>query len=221
MKKPFIWGLILLGLFFALPAKPISAAVKPHLSLDPATVDIESGDQFTLKLLIDTGTLPVVAADAKVSFPKAKLEVVSVKVGTYFDSITKIIGNQTGNLEIHAYGKVQGSTQTGAGDLAVITFKSLSPGTAVVDLICTDGITTDSNIADTAGNDIIDCSQTAGSEIAISQTGIEAKTALTPTPTPAKLPKAGNMAPSLMLLAIGSFSLILGFSVFAFQKGTV
>ena len=115
-----------------------------------ATEDVESGSQFTLQLLIDAGTQPVVAADAKVSFPKAKLEVVSVKVGTYFDSMTKIIGNQTSNLEIHAYGKVQGSTQTRVGDLAVITFRSLSPGTAIVDLVCTDGVTTDSNIADVA-----------------------------------------------------------------------
>lgn len=221
MKKPFILGLILLGLTFAVSAKSVSAAVKPHLSLDPATEDIESGDQFTLKLLIDAGTQSVVAADAKVSFPKGKLEVVSVKVGTYFDSMTKIIGNQTGNLEIHAYGKVQGSTQTGAGDLAVITFKSLSPGTAIVDLICTDGVTTDSNMADTAGNDIIDCSQTDGSEITISQTGTQAASAATPTPTPSKLPKAGNMTPSLMLLAIGSFSLILGFSGLAFQKESI
>lgn len=221
MKKPFIWGLILLGLFFVLPAKSVSAAVKPHLSLDPATDDIGSGDQFVLTLLIDAGIQSVVAADAKVSFPKAKLEVVSVKVGTYFDSLTKIIGNQTGNLEIHAYGKVQGSTQTGAGDLAVITFRSLSPGTAIVDLVCADGVTTDSNIADTAGNDITDCSQTIGSEILISQAGAEAAGAATPTPTPSKLPKAGNMNPSLMLLAIGSLSLILGFSALAFQKESI
>lgn len=221
MKKPFILGLVLLGLIFAIPAKSVSAAVKPHLSLDPATEDVESGSQFTLQLLIDAGTQPVVAADAKVSFPKAKLEVVSVKVGTYFDSMTKIIGNQTGNLEIHAYGKVQGSTQTGAGDLAVITFRSLSPGTAIVDLVCTDGVTTDSNIADVAGGDIVDCSQTAGSEISISQAGAEAAGAATPTPTPSKLPKAGNMNPSLILLAIGSLSLILGFSALAFQKESI
>lgn len=207
-----------MGLTFFISAKTIFAAAKPRLYLDPATDDVESGSQFTLKLSIDAGTKSAVAADAKISFPKAKLEVVSVKVGTYFDSISKIIGNQTGNLEIHAYSKTQGETKTGAGDLAVITFKSLSPGSAVIDMACTDGSTTDSNIADAAGNDIIDCSQTNGSEISISQAGTEAANAATPTPTPSKLPKAGNMNPSLMLLAIGSLSLILGFSVLTFQK---
>jgi hypothetical protein len=217
MKKPFFWGLFILGLIFAIP-KTVFAAAKPRLYLDPATDNVESGSQFTLKLSIDAGTQSAVAADAKISFPKAKLEVVSVKVGTYFDSISKIIGNQTGNLEIHAYSKTQGETKTGAGDLAIITFKSLSPGSAVIDMACADGSTTDSNIADVSGNDMIDCSQTAGSEISISQAGAEAAGAATPTPTPSKLPKAGNINPSLTLLTIGSLSLILGFSALAFQK---
>jgi hypothetical protein len=219
MQKPFFGGLILVGLVFAVFTETIFAASKPRLYLDPATDDIKSGSQFTLKLSIDAGTQAVVAADAKVSFPKAKLEVVSVKVGTYFDSITKIIGNQTGNLEIHAYNKVQGETNTGSGDLATITFKSLSPGQAIVDLTCTAGSTVDSNIADVSGNDLIDCLQTAGSEISILQAGVEG--IATPTPTPSKLPKAGNMNPSLMLLAVGSLSLILGFSALAFQKETI
>lgn len=207
-----------MGIVFAISSKTIYAVAKPRLYLDPAADSVESGSQLTLNLSIDAGAKSVVAADAKISFPKAKLEVVSVKVGTYFDSISKIIGNQTGNLEIHAYSKAQGETKTGAGVLAVITFKSLSPGSAIIDLICVDGSTTDSNIADASGNDIIDCSQTAGSEIVVVQAGAEAAVAATPTPKPTSLPKAGNMTPSLMLMAVGSLSLIIGFSVLAFQK---
>ena len=157
-----------------------------------------------------------VAADAKISFPKAKLEVVTVKAGTYFDSVSKIIGNQTGNLEIHAYNKISGETKTGLGELATITFKSLSPGSAIIDLVCNDSSTTDSNIADVSGNDIIDCTQTSGSEILIAQTGVVG--AATPTPTPAELPVAGNINLSIMLLAFGSLALILGFASLAIQK---
>lgn len=217
MKKPFLLGLILLGLIFAVPTTVLAAA-NPRLYLNPATDSVESGSQFTVKLFIDAGAKLTVAADAKISFPKAKLEVVAVKAGTYFDSVSKIIGNQTGNLEIHAYNKVSGETKTGLGELATVTFKSLSPGSAIIDLICNDGSTTDSNIADVSGNDIIDCSQTAGSEISISQTGAGAAGAATPTLTPSKLPVAGNMNPSIMLLALGSLALILGFSSLAIQK---
>jgi len=45
--------------------------------------------------------------------------------------------------------------------------------------------------------------------------------AATPTPTPSQLPKAGNMSPSIMLLAVGSLALIIGFSVTAIQKESV
>ena len=141
---------------------------------------------------------------------------VSVRNGTYFDSVSKIIGNQTGNLEIHVYNQVQGVTRTGQGELVEIIFKSLSPGSAVIDLVCNDGSTIDSNIADVSGNDIIDCTQTSGSEISIVQAGVEG--VATPTPTPAKLPQAGNMSPSIILLAIGSLMLILGFSSLSTKK---
>ena len=212
-------SLTVLGLIFFVSAKTVSAAANPRLYLDPVGDSVESGSQFTIKLFIDAGTKLTLAADAKISFPKAKLEVVTVKSGTYFDSVTKIIGNQTGNLEIHAYNKVQGETKTGLGELAAITFKSLSPGSAVIDLVCDDGSTIDSNIADVAGNDIIDCTQISGSEIFVAQAG--AAGAATPTPTPSQLPKAGNMSPSIMLLAVGSLALIIGFSVTAIQKESV
>ena len=203
-------------LTFAASAKTVFAVAGPRLYLDPATDSVESGFQFTVKLFIDTGTKLTVAADAKISFPKAKLEVVTVKAGTYFDSVSKIIGNQTGNLEIHAYNKISGETKTGLGELATITFKSLSPGSAVIDLVCNDGSTIDSNIADVSGNDIIDCTQTSGSEILIAQTGVVG--AATPTPIPSELPVAGNINSSIMLLAFGSLALILGFASLAIQK---
>jgi hypothetical protein len=218
MKKPFFWGIILLGLAFIVQAKTVSAAVNPRLYLDPATDSVESGSQFTVKLFIDAGTKLTVAADAKISFPKAKLEVVTVKAGTYFDSVSKIIGNKTGSLEIHAYNKISGETKTGLGELATITFKSLSPGSAIIDLVCNDSSTTDSNIADVSGNDIIDCTQTSGSEILIDQVGAGVAGAATPTPTPAELPQAGNINPSILLLAFGSLALILGFASLAIQK---
>jgi len=205
-----------LELTFAASAKTVFAVAGPRLYLDPATDSVESGFQFTVKLFIDTGTKLTVAADAKISFPKAKLEVVTVKAGTYFDSVSKIIGNQTGNLEIHAYNKISGETKTGLGELATITFKSLSPGSAVIDLVCNDGSTIDSNIADVSGNDIIDCTQTSGSEILIAQTGVVG--AATPTPIPSELPVAGNINSSIMLLAFGSLALILGFASLAIQK---
>src|SRR3989338_7025142 len=136
MKRLFFWGLILLGLAFIVQTKTVFAAANPRLYLDPAIDSVESGSQFTIKLFIDAGTKLTLAADAKISFPKAKLEVVTVKSGTYFDSVTKIIGNQTGNLEIHAYNKISGETKTGLGELVTITFKSLSPGSAIIDLFC-------------------------------------------------------------------------------------
>lgn len=217
MKKQLFLNLIVLGLIFAAPTTAVAAG--PRLYLEPATDSVESGSQFTVKLFIDAGTKLTVAADAKISFPKAKLEVITVNSGTYFDSVSKIIGNQTGNLEIHAYNKIQSETKTGLGQLVSITFKSLSPGSAIIDLVCNDGSTIDSNIADVSGNDIIDCTQTAGSEISITQAGVVG--VATPTPIPSELPAAGNMNPSIMFLALGSLVLILGFSSLTIQKESV
>lgn len=182
---------------------PAVAFAAPRLYLDPATVSVVAGSTATVNLLIDSDVQTATAADAKITFPKALLESSTVTTGTFFDSITKMVSNLTGTIEIHGYFSGASTTQSksGKGTVAVLTFKGLAPGVATLALPCTDGTTTDANIADTTGKDIIVCTDVSGSEITVTQAGNGST--LKPTPVPSVLPTAGVEFPTIGLLLIG------------------
>lgn len=190
-------GMLIMFLF------PAMAFAAPRLYLDPATASVASGSTATVNLTIDTSGQTATAADAKITFPKALLESSVITTGTFFDSISKVVNNLTGTIEIHGYFSSASTTQSksGQGVVAILTFKGLAPGSASLALPCTVSTTTDANIADETGKDVIDCTLVTGGEITVTQaTG---GVSLTPTPTPSKLPVAGVETPTVALLAGG------------------
>ena len=195
-------------LFFFFPSSVFAA---PRLYLDPATATVSAGLTTSLDLTIDTSGQSVTAADAKITFPKALLESSTITTGAFFDSISKVVNAAAGTVEIHGYFSSASSTQsqTGTGIIATLTFKGLAPGRATLAIPCAAGSTTDANIADATGKDLIDCAGTAGSEITIAQaTG---GSSLTPTPTPSSLPVAGVETPTIVLFAAGMMIFAAGF----------
>lgn len=206
--RGIVFGLMrgaLLTFFF-----PTIAFAAPRLYLDPATASVASGSTVSVNLMIDTDQLAT-AADAKITFPKALIAVSSVTSGTFFDSLTKIISNQTGVLEIHGYFSSASLSQSKSGKdiLATITLSGIAPGTATLAVPCAPSTTTDANIADPNGKDMIVCSGVSGSEITITQsaTGSIVK----PTPTPGTLPRAGVEFPTVSVLGAGAMLVGIGF----------
>lgn len=194
-------------------ASPVSAlAVSPRLYLDPATATINSGSTVTLKLKIDTAGQEAVAADAKISFPPATIGIVDITAGDFFPKLSKVINSTAGLVDLHAYfdsGDV--TSKSGTGTVAVITVKGTAAGAAEITLSCVAGSTTDSNIANPQGQDIINCALSSGAEITVmSASAIGGSTILTPTPTPSTLPQAGGVTPTIGLLAMGVIFFIAG-----------
>lgn len=192
---------------------PVSAlAAGPRLYLDPATATVNSGGTVNLELKIDTAGQEAAAADAKITFPPATVGVSTVAAGAFFPKLSKVINSAAGLVDLHAYfdsGDVTG--KSGDGTVAVITVKGTAAGSAEIALSCTTGSTTDSNIANPQGQDIINCPQTSGAEITVkSASSAGGSTIVTPTPTPSTLPRAGGITPTLGLLGLGMFLIVLG-----------
>lgn len=199
----FIIFTFIAGFLAALPAIT-SAQASPRLYLDPATATVAAGSTVNLELKIDTADQEVAAADAKISFPPATIGIVSVTAGEFFPKLSKVINSTTGLIDIHSYfDSTNPASDSGIGTVAIIAVKGTAAGAATLTLDCTSGSTTDSNIADPQGRDIINCAQSSGAEITVTPSGQGGGSILTPTPTPSTLPQAGGITPTIGLLAMG------------------
>lgn len=188
------------------------AAASARLYLDPATATVAAGDTVTLELKIDTAGQEAAAADAKITFPPATVGITTITPGTFFPKLSKVINSTTGLIDLHAYFDSSDVTsKSGTGAVATLTIKGTAAGSADLTLSCTSGSTTDSNIASPQGQDIINCSQSAGAEITVKSASSAGGSAiLTPTPTPSTLPQAGVTIPTFGLLFIGIAVLAAG-----------
>lgn len=196
----FLLTVLLLAIFF--PSRVFAAS--PRLYLDPATATVAAGSTVNLELKIDTADQEVAAADAKISFPPATIGIVSVTAGEFFPKLSKVINSTTGLIDIHSYfDSTDPASDSGIGTVAIITVKGTAAGAAEIALSCVAGSTTDSNIANPQGQDIISCPQSSGAEITVKPSGQGGGSILTPTPTPSTLPQAGGIIPTIGLLAMG------------------
>lgn len=190
---------------------PAAASAAPRLYLDPATATVVAGAQTTLNLMIDTSNQKAAGADATLTFPKATIQAVTITPGSFFGIVNNTISNQTGSAGIHGYFATGSQTESksGIGVVATIALKGVAPGTAAISIPCTSGLTTDANIADEAGRDIIVCSGVLGTEISVIAAGGDASAA-TPTPTPSVLPDAGGITQTIGLFGFGLLLIISG-----------
>lgn len=205
MSARRIWGIagwIASTIILSHPATALAAA---RVYLDPATAAVASGSQTNVKLMIDAGNEAVLGADAKILFPKAIIEVVSVTAGTFFSGVDKVINAQAGSVEIHGYisSTDADDSKTGTGVIATLLVKGIAPGTASLTIPCSAGVSTDANIVDATGNDIISCALVTGSALTITQSVGDGLGSSTPTPTPSSLPQAGNATAMVSVLAFG------------------
>lgn len=185
-KKLIIYCLLVTG--YLLLATKVNAQI---FTLTPSTDSKPVDQEFTVNLGIDTQNNAVMSADVKLTFNSAVLDIVKVDNGDFFPEVANYIGS--GTLTIGGYFQQQFATKTGQGNLATITLKGKSAGTASLTFVCSQD-TTDSNIYNASGTDIINCSGTTNGSYTVTSGGGTQPTS-TPVPT-ATVPPGNTPAPT-------------------------
>ena len=159
MKQKILFiFLVFAGFAFAGNAEAAS------LSLSPATGTYNVGDEFVVDINLDTESASVDGVDLNtVNFNATLLEVVDEDPNTdgvqiFEGEVLAIVAgntvnNQTGKITFSKLATA-GSTYSGSGMVASITFKTLASGTANVNISYSADSTLDSNVA-SAGDDLL------------------------------------------------------------------
>jgi hypothetical protein len=180
-------------LFFLvfLLVEPSFAWAGAKLLLEPKSGNISPN--LDVNVNIDPGGTEIKSADASLTFDPAKIEVVSVTLGTYFDDPYKYVDNTKGILNLG--GSFNNAFQTTAttGTLATVNLKAKINGSGTVVFNCTAGQTNDCNIHNADNQDIIDCTATVTGNGAYTLAG---GTGATPTPTPSPTPPPAGGSPT-------------------------
>ncbi len=141
--------------FFALKASTAQAQAAAHFELSPTTGQIQTaGTTVSVKVNADGNQLK--SASAVITFDTTKVTVTSVD-GTYFPTVTT---DTTTAGEIVISGTLPiGNTEgvTGIGTLATLTVKPVSGATGSPTLAfrCSDTSSTDSNLINTGGTNLL------------------------------------------------------------------
>jgi len=235
MKKTAIniFVFVFAMLFVAMNADAVKAA--PRLTLTPISGSYANGSEFKVSIGVNSETEKSSAVDVWATFDAAKLEVVEIKKSTNppfpFD-MTPAIDNVGGKFNFSCASTNMSAFDDVAinGELAVVTFKAKAVGTAVLNFTCTTGSTIDSNIFNSAINDVITCSANSSGSYTITaaassstttvtstptatptQTNVQATTAstsTTTTTTATQLPQTGGIGSTIGLLVFGAISLV-------------
>lgn len=201
-------------LFLGLGLVLAPSAQAATFSLSPSTATKNVGVTFTVNIVLDTKGDAVTGATAILTYDTAKLEVVDndttqtgiqIKQGTIFNQapLTNTVNTSSGQIRYDS-GSL-GSTYTGSGTMATITFKTLAAGTAKVDYTFTSGSTTNTSLvaaSSPAGTNLLTAVTGGTYTISASVGGGGA--------TPAPLPESGLGTPTMFILGLGLIGLILG-----------
>lgn len=212
--------LLALILFLVVGLIFVPSALAATFSLSPSTATKNVGTTFNVNIVLDTKGDAVTGATAILTYDTAKLEVVDsdttqtgiqIKPGTIFNQapLTNTVNTSTGQIRYDS-GSL-GSTYTGSGTMATITFKTLLAGTAKVDYTFTSGSTTNTSL--------VAASSPAGTNLLTGVTGgtytISASVGGGGA-TPAPLPESGVSFPTILVFGAGILALIIGL-IFGFR----
>ena len=148
------------GLFFAFAASASAAT----LSLSPSTKSVNVGDTFTVNVMLDTQGQAVDGVDLQaINYNPYNLQLqdadsstsgTQIQAGSLMPSTLANSVDTTNGKIVFSQITNAGSTYTGSGVLATLTFKALVAGNVPVTINFTSGATTDSNVA-SKGSDIL------------------------------------------------------------------
>ena len=117
--------LVLAGAFWVLR----SHAATGTLSLSPATSTVGLGNNITVAVRENSGTDPVNAVEADLSYPTAQLQFVSIDATTSAFGVEAVSSGGSGSVTLARGGQ---TAVTGDQLVALVTFKALAPGAAAV-----------------------------------------------------------------------------------------
>ena len=135
----------------------VASASAATLTLSPSTKTVNVGDTFSVDVLLDTQNQPIDGVDIHAlnyNPYNLQLQGTQIQAGTLMPNTVANSADTVNGRILFSQITNGGSTFTGSGKLATLTFKALVAGTAKVTLDATPGVTTDSNVASN-GSDIL------------------------------------------------------------------
>lgn len=205
MKKLFLFPILILLFFFFLPlVKTVRAA---YFFLEPGASSVTVGNNFTVKVKVNTGGENVSQLKASIGFPASLLDFISADKTDSFvanwlieDTATSGVLQYAGGLSTPGF---SGANSNNVGTFINLTFRAKTAGTAVISFASTSYIYKDIP-GSTTTTDILNLSSSTGGTYALSAVGSPALPTAIPTPA-SSLPKAGTFENSLILLGFGLF----------------
>jgi hypothetical protein len=175
MKKIVL--LTLSFLFLALISPRTTFAAK--FNLDPLTRGIKVGEEFDVKIGLDTQGKEVNSVEAKLSFDKNLIEVIRVSFSGIFPANDQNINNNSGYVQISSNMEAGATSFNGNSNWGTLTLKGRAKSSAELRFSCPD-----SGIYEVVNNsliNILDCSSLTAGNYTISE---ESQPEPTATPTP-------------------------------------
>lgn len=134
------------------------------LYLDPESVTVPPGEQFTVKLMIDTEGEAPTTTDALLRFNSSQIKLADVQEAQSGERFFPKFFKKISVNKVYIGGAIEpnGTGHAGTGVIAVLTFEGLTTGQNIITFSCEPGKTADSNISlkrDRRVVDIVDCSK--------------------------------------------------------------
>jgi plastocyanin len=155
------------------------AEAATSLYFEPATINKNVGDEFTVNVMADTGVNSIAASEVHVSFNAQYLQALSIQQGDFLPNVFVSGTVENGSASITVASSPT-DPKNGIGKLAVITFKALANTSTPTAIQFAS--TTQISAADDPGNNVLKSTQAA--QVTIGSAG-----AASPTPTPATTPQ--------------------------------
>jgi len=206
-------------IFFTSPVSALAAS----FSLSPATKNTSVNSTFTVDLIIDTAGVKTTGTDVILTYTPSILEVVDVTFPSPppYTTNTKTIDNTNGELNINCSVQSAAYAYSGTTTLATITLKGISTGTSSLRFLCDPGSTTDSNIINLNGQDVLVCESLTSGSYTFTSAGGDADTTPTATPTQSygtgdetdddtELPDSGTTEVTLAIAVISILFILTG-----------
>ncbi len=189
-RRGLVGGLFLMAGLFVAPQVRAAGS----LSLSPTT---DSGSQFSVQVMLDTGTDSSIETDLVLNYDPTILNVTDVTFGTLYPQNVPNIDNTGGKLSTFSYfsGGGPGDNFQGSGVLATINFTGVAEGVSAVTIKCTSGATNDSNIIKQGvAQDILDCLSVVNGSYTVTAA---AQSTPSPSPTGGAVGTTGTPTPSV------------------------
>jgi len=172
-------GLACLLSLVAIVISPSRVLAAGKLFLEPSSKYVNKGDEFEIRVTIDSENNKIFGVDAVVNYSDKDLEIKSIVNGGFFSDLNSATGGS--KIEIHGLFSNLYETKSGIGTVAVIKMAAKSEaGISELNFAC--GSNNETQILDENGNNILSCNSLNNSNVFFGQT--QPGTTNTPTPTP-------------------------------------